>query len=1218
MDTKVALTCLVTPFSSQIDNLRKQYDTAYERWPTHFNIDCFPFYPSDQHQRLAPIIQAVCQKYAPMNISLNKLNTFQATKKQTGTLYAEVTDNSGGLLAMCKDIQQQVLPMATTSTKSTDKRKELHLHVTLGRFDDNDLMTGVKNSIEWVPVNFVLHGLDLIVRTQDTSFVSKYFFPFGKQDYVVVNDINDSMSSNVVATNDEDTSGNVTNDFAVRHCNFNEFHIYKIRKVNNNKDRKANKPKVMNVLVIDNSGSMGHATREATNSIGSGMFNLPSDKIHMVPGMVLLFDSNVSFNDNIRSAADLSKIVFPNQGQTNITLAIQTAIGKIISHYDKMSNNDKDIHYILTFLSDGGHNNGPVLTTDLINGMSDQVRKRGIKLSIIIVGIVSNDTSLGMKVKTGLETITISSLDSVYYAKTQPEMRNVISQLNSGLVTSLCQGLTIDLKVNQGTFIENLSNNMKYFINTNSNDINGETVVAVKATGQSVPQLLINGCSTVIIEDVSNNIGNDVALVVGSIVGKLSQIKIANGNISKQVEQLDRFIDTADTMFELLKIKDVKTRESTVDDIGKVVIKAGDRLSMIKKIKQAKNNFQEERNKLLLLKVAVDNDSAKQAEYLTGINKKYAGKAVIKADVINVKPTEVVDQLKLLKDKLQQSLAKDKALLQDHSKDLSQSILSLNNPVEQLSEWLDTINNIDNNDFTDVYSLLVCFGFPAYVVKFDNNNAVQMDPFQTSCNYLESTPIDTSTLMLSNQLNNKLLSPAHVVMTDGLILVDPACPNTSLLLMRTMVYQYLCSATLCRDLYMYHPKMTFAMHAHALVQTIDNYSKTRSTAHLDLALRIVYSIRKFWTANPSSKLCTEGDNFDLFKRWFHEWDTITQSEKDSCNHPVQLLLMLAAFDVMLPTNNGIYNNDDNSNIPIVNLLNEVLARKMKQKLSYLSSQASNSDNTKEYGVGLMQKLFGITADNSPKPNPDTMTEEPTLVSVRESCQMWADVDICGSQQVLNKFKATDNNNCVNNCVRDYVNEVTLPYLRTAQFALAIQKYMRGRKETWTDVICNIESEAGIPTDMLNFVSNDLASYIDDNIFTYLGVTESKDVDLMANNMFMQAVLCHDSSSRVSVNQKSVFESSTFHDMIVDLRMANYFEACKVKKQLWLSIIGDVTFEAAFNGDANVYEQMIGTHTHGHTKDKFWALLRAAKNSKDKLDIFTKRSNGTIGACLKRI
>ena len=83
-------------------------------------------------------------------------------------------------------------------------------------------------------------------------------------------------------------------------------------------------------------------------------------------------------------------------------------------------------------------------------------------------------------------------------------------------------------------------------------------------------------------------------------------------------------------------------------------------------------------------------------------------------------------------------------------------------------------------------------------------------------------------------------------------------------------------------------------------------------------------------------------------------------------------------------------------------------------------------------------------------------------------------------------------------------------------------------------------------------------------------------------------------------------------------MAFYFDACKVKRQKWLDIIGDVTYDQAFRCDENVFEHMIGVHTHGHTKQQFWGMLKAAKGNPKKIDIFLKHSNSTVTECLKKI
>ena len=147
MDTKVALTCLVQT-NEQIKTLRSQYDPAYSRWPLHFNIDCFPFFPADRHDELAPIIQLVCANYQPIDICLSKINRFEATKKKTGTLFAEVMNN--GKLKELYDNIQGILFNKTGQS--------FHPHVTLGRFDsENAKMTSVEQSINGeFPINFTL------------------------------------------------------------------------------------------------------------------------------------------------------------------------------------------------------------------------------------------------------------------------------------------------------------------------------------------------------------------------------------------------------------------------------------------------------------------------------------------------------------------------------------------------------------------------------------------------------------------------------------------------------------------------------------------------------------------------------------------------------------------------------------------------------------------------------------------------------------------------------------------------------------------------------------------------------------------------------------------------------------------------------------------------------------------------------------------------------
>ena len=137
-----------------------------------------------------------------------------------------------------------------------------------------------------------------------------------------------------------------------------------------------------------------------------------------------------------------------------------------------------------------------------------------------------------------------------------------------------------------------------------------------------------------------------------------------------------------------------------------------------------------------------------------------------------------------------------------------------------------------------------------------------------------------------------------------------------------------------------------------------------------------------------------------------------------------------------------------------------------------------------------------------------------------------------------------------------------------------------------------------------------------NIYDYIDPKMNK--EQVATSMFLQAILHHTSQKRLDINLKSVLDSGTLQDLIVDLRMVVYCQLCKVKKDKWLSIIGDVTYQQALNSDVNVFTMMIGTHTHGHSKDQFWGMLKAAMHDSDKLSVFQKRSNATGGSCVDKL
>lgn len=1129
LDTKCALTCTV-PEISQIQDIRKVYDTAYNRWMPHFNIGCFPFYQPDDNPDILPKIQTICKKYDTINITLDKLQNFPPSGRTPGTLYAAVLDSSGILSDLYNDLMKEF---------NFNTNKKFTPHVTLGRFTSTAQLDKVQKSIDWTPITFTLKSLDFIQRGTDTPFEVKYRFYFGSDSYETV----ESAQTETETETDSIIQPVINEDYFSTVSNFKDYYIYNISPICSVKP----KPKtlVSNFLLIDNSGSMGINTKYATDIIGKGLIDMNSETVQNVPGEILLFSSKVDKIEKLENVSSLNNLSYPSQGQTNITAAVITAINRIVEHSNKY-NHDNSIHYILTFLSDGGHNCGGVLTELDISSLKTAVVSNEIKLSIIVVGISSNDTRLGMRVKTNLETLPITGLKSVYYATSTTEMKDVLKQLVSGCQESLTDTSCINIETDLGIFIDCNVNSMKKIVSDN-------TVIAVKSNKK--PMICIDSKLLKCVP-VQCQI-SDISKVVDSVLPKLSQIKIAYGtdSISNQINTLNSFIETADSFFSA-----VKDDKLDISSIGKTKLKPGQRVSILKKIRQSQISFQEERNKLKLLQAQVSNDSHKQAEYLNGFNKKYASKACIKSGMLNVEYTDVVEQIKTVLPKLADAIQNDKKI----NIDPQPSMLSLNTPLEQFEEWLDIDLTQSQSMFTDIYSLMVQFGFSCYPVKFSFTNAVQMDPFQTECTYIEPFMADTANIMLANQLKMKLTTPSNNVYTDGLMLLEPSASSSFKVLMQTYIYQYICSVTMCRDLYMYNHNMTFAMHAHSLVKTIDNYYETGSKAHIYLALKIVYSFK------------TIGHyNIKLFNRWWNDWLTITQSEDDNCNHPVQLLLMLACQTSL----------SDNWLIPFVNLINELLARHMKIKFYDIEDRLKV--------VKLMQSIFGINDDNSPKPNPDVLVEEPDVEITRETCQPW--IDGINTYALFDNFKF--------NNISEIVNNIVLKYARTFSFAYELSKI-----GNWEEKFVKNDD---------NLLETICASMKIDNIFEQIGVA-TKDVDNVANTMFLQSVLHRTSQTRYQINLKDVLDATTLQNLIVDLRMEKYFEQCRSKKEKWLSVIGNVSFQKAHDTDANGLMNMIGVHTHRFTKDEFWGILEAVVDDNEKLEVFLNKSSSTVSNCVNKI
>lgn len=667
--------------------------------------------------------------------------------------------------------------------------------------------------------------------------------------------------------------------------------------------------------------------------------------------------------------------------------------------------------------------------------------------------------------------------------------------------------------------------------------------------------------------------------VITAMMPKLSQKNIASGveSIREQVVVLETFLNIAETIF--AKISSMNFKQYSESDIGKVQLTPADRLHMLKKVKTATYTFAEERNKLKGLLVTVSNNSAKQAEYLNGINRKYAVKALARSETCNTSLEKVFAELVTAAEQVESVLNVEKQHLENKAEIWEASMLSLNTPIEQYAEWSVVKNQVCSN-FESIYTLLVLCGYTGYPIKFQQNNAVQMDPFQTSCLDIESYLVDTPSVMLANQNKYQgLKSPyGDKPITDVLVLVSPSCPETCITsIQKCVLYKYLCSITLCRNLDMYHPQMPFSLHAHSLLKAVNLYYVTQSEAYLKVAVEIVYSAFKLGL-----------NHRPLFIHWFENFETVTQKQDDGCNHPVQLLLLLA----LNRTNNVHFI------VPLVNLLNEVLARTMRLRLA--------SGDCHIEATAFAQQLLHINQYNSPQANMENiMQPEPCCEIVRASCPF---VDHHNyNKETLKLLHIREET------VTQFIVNTLTPYLRTFHFGLSLQKYLQQSKKSWKNLSKDMES--GEFNEVMSHLKQEK---VNQSLFSYLGCAE-KDIALVSMNMFLQATLHVDSASRGNILDFSVFEQTTFREMTCNLMMNFYIASCQEKNEEYMKKIAHVSYEEAKVATVEEFAALLAVkkHTHGLNRRRFWSILRASKENQAKRDIFLAKSNKFTSKCYEK-
>uniref|UniRef100_A0A0G4HCK8 VWFA domain-containing protein n=1 Tax=Chromera velia CCMP2878 TaxID=1169474 RepID=A0A0G4HCK8_9ALVE len=984
---------------------------------------------------------------------------------------------------------------------------------------------------------------------------------------------------------------------SVEACAVGKFWVYRI--VQHSSCAVKRRQKVLNVFVVDNSGSMGSLTRLASGTIAEGLVvGLRSSTcVECLPASLVLFGSQASVvSDSITKDTRFSSLPFPSQGLTNITAGIETGVNEVKRVLSQMKAEDrKDVHVILTFLSDGGHNQGPRPNT-VLGALKRDVLNLDARLSVLIVGVgESSSTELGMQVKTELETVTIEGLQSVYFAKNQGEMAMVLTELTEGCVSTLGTGSVHEVSLSEDKkFAFDERGPLRVFL--------GNSAVCLLAPcedgGTVPPALVVDGAT--IVPTVRTASASDVSDALSYQLPRLSRQKIAQGteSIRGRVRVLEGFIEAGEDFMASLRAAEQSgetERVFTQDDIGRVHMHPSERIKLLRRLKGETGAFRQEKNRLKDLLTQVSNDSSQQAAFLMGMDGKFASKAVQKAGTIGTSVRDILEKIRESSAEIAKNLTDE---VTEERPEAGHSILSFATPQETLKEW--TAAAVDaglNNGLSDTFSVLTAYGLPAVPVSFLFTSAAQMDPFQTSCLRIETTLIDTATLLLAKQAQQSLSSPSGHTITDALPLVDPSCPQACVLAMRSPVYEYLCSVLLCKDLYMWNPRMPFALHAHALFRTICQITEAPSSALIRLAIRIIYSFRKL----TGTFRLSEGEYVRLFERWFIDWASITQSQADNVQHPVMLILLLCALD--LPN----VNTDPSSLVvPGLTMCNEALARICKAILKS-DRIAGTSGSTKTEATRLLRDLFGITKHNSPTTIEDITEPEPEVDEVRRSVGPSIPRGIAQTDAAT---RALQSLGLQDKGVDGFVSEIFGQYSSCLRFGLSLREWMRDAGLEWSDLEARMEAEYEAPESLGTFLTTRMTEAAEGGWASLLGLTTEAEKETVIYSAFLQAMLRHDSASREGIceDDADVRDKSTLQEMMTDLHMTFYFDALKAKNAQLTEMGEELMYATASKTDTDGIDTLIGPHTHGLSRGSFWGLWRACKRDSARRAIFLNKTN----------
>mmetsp|Transcript_123085 Transcript_123085/g.359351 ORF Transcript_123085/g.359351 Transcript_123085/m.359351 type:complete len:1144 (+) Transcript_123085:57-3488(+) len=663
-------------------------------------------------------------------------------------------------------------------------------------------------------------------------------------------------------------------------------------------------------FVLDNSGSMGRNSQHAKDCF--------SDLVGFASGpcSLVAFDSSATLlGENFQSPAQFRAAALPRQGGTNITAGLEAAVEVVRRHEAKEADSGGErTHHVLVLLSDGAHMVGP-RPEERLPGLGAELRAGFpmLRLSVVVVGVTcSSNTSMGMLMKQGLETVALPALEPIYFASTPTAMDGVLSQMREGLAS--LRGSVVHVQAPSGCmFVRAVGE-----AGVPSVDVLAEAhEQALLCLGQDAPvEVEVDGAIVQCIPCPREPADFDIELASSALqqlvdAVRVRRVAIGAAAVRPALEQLRLWISALEAR--------AAEQLSATSGVKLCLAKAtpAERLAQHKALRRSTQSAKELFNQLAEIEAHTANDSASQAAFLTGARSKYGAKALLRAsahadgvtdpalrlrelvaDIASIAPEMrqalrqdfceklaalESDALARLHDQLvsalpesvprsavrslcsgavtAETLEDDAALahlvdsgvavepLLKATGRLRQSYLSLYSAWEQLSDWCNPASQIA--DCSNEYQLLMCLGALGYPISVQRRAATQMDPYAMDVTRVRASLADTASLSTALHSDQSIVPPeGGVPVQDLLVLVDPDVPRASRLAVSSLLLrEAYTSVVLCRDLHMFTGnKMRVALHAHSLLAAVQPPAATPCKEDLEAQMRRQYLGRAFQCA----------------------------------------------------------------------------------------------------------------------------------------------------------------------------------------------------------------------------------------------------------------------------------------------------------------------------------------------------------------------------------